>query len=111
MSAAPTIGEWVRERLENCERIAATKEGADRAGWLEDARHSQMILDIVKRTSWSTTTALVRKSDCKPPIPHADIARAMQAGHPIYSPENDQDLWTQSDIVATRFRGCGKILL
>jgi hypothetical protein len=35
---------WVRERLDNCLRIAASKGGADRAGWIEDARYFRAIL-------------------------------------------------------------------
>jgi hypothetical protein len=41
---ALTTIDWVRERLANCERIAKTKAGADRDGWLEDADYFKQIL-------------------------------------------------------------------
>lgn len=42
-----TVSDWVKERLENCKRIAATKKGEDRAGWLEDAKYFAEIYAIV----------------------------------------------------------------
>jgi hypothetical protein len=35
---------WVRERLENCLRIAKERTGKDRDGWLEDAKYFRAIL-------------------------------------------------------------------
>lgn len=41
----PEVIAWLRERLENCRCIAATKESIpDKAGWLEDARFFEAIL-------------------------------------------------------------------
>jgi hypothetical protein len=41
------LEQWVTERLDNCQRIAATKKGADRSGWLEDAQYFLAILDAL----------------------------------------------------------------
>jgi hypothetical protein len=34
-----SLFEWLEERLENCLRISSMKHGADKDGWLEDARY------------------------------------------------------------------------
>lgn len=52
MSDSPSIADlqvWVRERMENCERIAERKIGADRNGWLDDAKYFRAILTYLGR--------------------------------------------------------------
>jgi hypothetical protein len=49
-SSKTQLAEWVRERLDNCQRLAATKTGADRDGWLEDAHYFAEILRVVSAT-------------------------------------------------------------
>lgn len=41
------LEEWVLERLENSERIAETKTGDDKTGWLADAEYFRKLLSIV----------------------------------------------------------------
>jgi hypothetical protein len=43
--------EWAQERLDNTTRIAATKTGEDRDGWLEDRSYWQMIVGALQRDS------------------------------------------------------------
>ena len=46
MSNIPLI-EWIAERAENAKSIAATKSGADRAGWLEDEKRFQDTVNLL----------------------------------------------------------------
>ena len=39
--------DWIGERMENALRIAMSKEGEDRAGWLEDAHYFSSVLSIL----------------------------------------------------------------
>jgi len=38
---------WLEERAENAERIGATKRGADREGWDEDARYFREAIQVI----------------------------------------------------------------
>lgn len=46
-----SVFEWARERLANSERIAYTKEGADREGWFEDIRYWRQIVIALSKLS------------------------------------------------------------
>jgi hypothetical protein len=46
----PDVRQWLSERLANCYRLAATKTGDDREGWLEDAAHFAAAMGMVE---WS----------------------------------------------------------
>lgn len=44
---AESIKKWLTERHENCLRIAGTKTGADREGWLEDASYFAAAIGLI----------------------------------------------------------------
>jgi hypothetical protein len=44
---AKDVAQWLAERLANCQRLAQEKTGADRAGWLEDARYFKAALHLL----------------------------------------------------------------
>lgn len=46
-----TVAEWLKERQENCIRIAKTKQRQDRQGWLEDAAYFQVAIEAVSSAS------------------------------------------------------------
>lgn len=43
-----SVLEWAQERHANTIRLAATKTGAERQGWLEDAAFWQAIIALIK---------------------------------------------------------------
>jgi hypothetical protein len=45
----PSLVDWIDERYENAKRIAATKQGQDRQGWLEDASYFLRAREALKQ--------------------------------------------------------------
>lgn len=43
-----TVAEWLTERMDNCHRLAAQKNGVDRAGWLDDAEYFRLAVENAK---------------------------------------------------------------
>src|SRR5258708_33263911 len=47
LDAKRDLREWVLERFENCLRIAETKTGEDKAGWLDDADYFRAVIALI----------------------------------------------------------------
>jgi hypothetical protein len=45
------LARWLNERRDNCERIAASKQGYDRAGWLDDMAYFSAAIELVDAVS------------------------------------------------------------
>jgi hypothetical protein len=70
------LAEWTKERLDNCHRIAATKLGTDRDGWLEDARYFAELLRL------AVAAERVCPSCGKTAHPYCDLPECGLAGMP-----------------------------
>lgn len=62
-----SVYDWLRERRANCFRIAATKTGADRDGWLEDAEYFAALDRLLAQAKyqdnvhWKTRKTLLQR--------------------------------------------------
>lgn len=56
------VAMWMRERLDNAQRIAATKNGADRKGWLHDAEYFAAAINFLAQP----TPAALQAQEGKP---------------------------------------------
>lgn len=54
MTTKLTLNEWLRERYENCIRVAASAPATDKAGWLEDATYFAHALNRLDRKDAET---------------------------------------------------------
>lgn len=80
--------EWVLKRLENCQRLAATKTGADRDGWLEDADYFSRLLRIVDGQALMALRQIAE--ECEYPaciLSPAEIAKMARDGLEGSAPE------------------------
>jgi hypothetical protein len=87
-----TVEDWVRERLDNCQRLAAGKVGADRDGWLEDARYFSRVLarmDALGTLFAACDAPVIHHAKLGPQwlAPAMDIARAALASDAVGSGE------------------------
>ena len=50
--------EWIAERMDNCERIAHSKTGLNRKGWLQDAAYFKAALE-----QWNAAEAILSERE------------------------------------------------